>query len=344
MDAKVADLQQQLEKIANDMRRDEKDAARKLDEAAGSIRDKRIREKIRYTKGALQSAGSQYARGMEDDIGANLEALQKKIGDAAGSVGKGSSRTRWRVRRTRRATWCAGWNPFKANCRMANCRKGRIKDSKDNKGSRDSRGSRPARVSRDSRVSRDNQASRGSKVSRDNKASRVRGKASGSAGAGRTERRRRRDQRLRRRRSAQRRLGRRLRPLESRRHPPVPRSVPRVGQRRRRPPPSAAAGRREPARSRRGAAATCARSTTIASTRIPRGLEQLTGRRDREVEEVRVLAAPQGRHRQRFAGAVGFRPGPRGIPSGDRGVPPLAGEEERAAAALGGAPPCARAC
>jgi len=90
MDAKVADLQQQLEKIANEMRRDEKDAARKLDEAAGSIRDKRIREKIRYTKGALQGAGSQYARGMEDDITANLEALQKKVGDAAGAVGKAS--------------------------------------------------------------------------------------------------------------------------------------------------------------------------------------------------------------------------------------------------------------
>jgi hypothetical protein len=90
MDAKVADLQQQLEKLANGMRRDEKDAARKLDEAAGSIRDKRIREKIRYTKGALQGAGSQYARGMEEDIGANLDALQKKIADAAGAVGKSS--------------------------------------------------------------------------------------------------------------------------------------------------------------------------------------------------------------------------------------------------------------
>jgi hypothetical protein len=93
MDAKVADLQQQLEKLANQMRRDEKDAARKLDEAAGSIRDKRIREKIKYTQRALQQgAGSQqqYARGMEDDIGANLDALQRKIGEAAGSVGKQS--------------------------------------------------------------------------------------------------------------------------------------------------------------------------------------------------------------------------------------------------------------
>src|SRR5205814_8102567 len=91
MDQKVADLQAQLEKLANQMRRDEKDAARKLDEAAGSIRDKRIREKIRYTQRALQQgAGSQqqYARGMEDDIGANLDALQRKVADAAGAVGK----------------------------------------------------------------------------------------------------------------------------------------------------------------------------------------------------------------------------------------------------------------
>ena len=93
MDAKVADLQSQLEKLANQMRRDEKDAARKLDEAAGSIRDKRIREKIRYTQRALQQgAGSQqqYARGMEDDISANLDALQRRIADAAGAVGKQS--------------------------------------------------------------------------------------------------------------------------------------------------------------------------------------------------------------------------------------------------------------
>src|SRR5207253_1693294 len=90
MDAKVADLQQQLERLANQMRRDEEEAARKLDEAAGSIRDKRIREKIRYTQRVIQQGGQQSARGMEDDIGANLDALQKKIGDAASAVGRQS--------------------------------------------------------------------------------------------------------------------------------------------------------------------------------------------------------------------------------------------------------------
>jgi hypothetical protein len=85
MDAKVADLQQQLEKLANETRRDEKDASRRLDEAAGSIRDKKIREMIRYSKATLQGTG---ARGMEETIGTNLDALQKKIADAASAMGK----------------------------------------------------------------------------------------------------------------------------------------------------------------------------------------------------------------------------------------------------------------
>ena len=88
MDAKVADLQNQLEKLANDMRRDEKDAARKLDEASGSIRDKRIREMIRYSRAALNGSPNQYARAMEESIGSNLDALSKKIGEAAGAMGK----------------------------------------------------------------------------------------------------------------------------------------------------------------------------------------------------------------------------------------------------------------
>jgi DNA-directed RNA polymerase subunit F len=90
MDGKVADLQQQLERLANETRRDEKDASRKLDEAAGSIRDKKIREMIRYSKATLQGSGSQYARGMEETIGNNLDALQKKIADASAAMGKAS--------------------------------------------------------------------------------------------------------------------------------------------------------------------------------------------------------------------------------------------------------------
>jgi hypothetical protein len=88
MDQKVASLQDQLEKLANGARRDAKDAARKLDEAAGGITDKRVREKIRYTKNTLQGQASEYARAMESDIQANLEALRNKIGEAQKAFGQ----------------------------------------------------------------------------------------------------------------------------------------------------------------------------------------------------------------------------------------------------------------
>jgi hypothetical protein len=88
MDKAVADLQSQLEKIANEARRDDRDAARKLDEAAGSITDKRIREKIRYTRNTVRGNANEYARAMEADIGANLQELQKKIAGAADAFGE----------------------------------------------------------------------------------------------------------------------------------------------------------------------------------------------------------------------------------------------------------------
>ena len=88
MDAKVGDLQDQLEKLANNARSGDKPVARKLDEAAGSITDKRIREMIRYTKNQLSGSPSEYAKGIETQIGANLEGLQKKIAEAAAAFGQ----------------------------------------------------------------------------------------------------------------------------------------------------------------------------------------------------------------------------------------------------------------
>jgi hypothetical protein len=88
MDQKLGDLQDQLEKLANDARANTRDAARKLDEAAGSITDKRMREKVRYTKNTLRGQPSEYARAMEADIQANLDALKNKIGEAQAAFGQ----------------------------------------------------------------------------------------------------------------------------------------------------------------------------------------------------------------------------------------------------------------
>src|SRR5439155_16286485 len=87
MDRKVGDLQKQLEQLGNETRRDEKDASRKLDDAANMIRDKRIREKIRYSRGTLGGQPGEFARAMEQDIGGNLSALEQKVGEAAAAMG-----------------------------------------------------------------------------------------------------------------------------------------------------------------------------------------------------------------------------------------------------------------
>ena len=89
MDQKLGQLQDSLEKLANDARGSSKDAARKLDEAAGSITDKRLREKVRYTRNTLRSnQPGDYAKAMEADIQSNLEALKNKIGDAQSAFGQ----------------------------------------------------------------------------------------------------------------------------------------------------------------------------------------------------------------------------------------------------------------
>ncbi|PYR22114.1 MAG: hypothetical protein DMF98_20890 [Acidobacteria bacterium] len=103
MDAKVADLQQQLEKLANETRRDQREASRKLDEAAGSIRDKKIREMIRYSKNTLSGSATQYARGMEETI----TRCRRKSAMPPPRWARRRSRIRWRAPPTRRATWCA---------------------------------------------------------------------------------------------------------------------------------------------------------------------------------------------------------------------------------------------
>ncbi len=84
----VNDLEADLDQLARDWRREQRDAARALAEAAGSIRDNRLADKIRYSKGVVQQRTPEYARNFEEQIGADLEELRQLIEDAAGAVGE----------------------------------------------------------------------------------------------------------------------------------------------------------------------------------------------------------------------------------------------------------------
>ena len=84
----VEQLEKQLDRTAGDMFRNERDASRKLTEAANGIRDKRIRDKIRYSESMLRGGGQTAdVASFDRDIQNNLEDLKNKIAEAASAVG-----------------------------------------------------------------------------------------------------------------------------------------------------------------------------------------------------------------------------------------------------------------
>src|SRR6185436_3988880 len=82
----AAGLENQLDRMARDARATNKDAARKLQEAADGIRDRKLRDKIRYSKGVVKSGAAEQARQLEAEIGSDIGNLQRKLGEAAGAA------------------------------------------------------------------------------------------------------------------------------------------------------------------------------------------------------------------------------------------------------------------
>jgi len=83
----VDNIERQLDRTASDFRRERQQASRKVQEAADAIRDSRLRDKIRYSKGVVQGAPPDQAAGFEEQIGADIEAVEAKLREAAGAVG-----------------------------------------------------------------------------------------------------------------------------------------------------------------------------------------------------------------------------------------------------------------
>jgi hypothetical protein len=84
----VANLESHLDRMAREGRSEQKEASRKIQDAANSIRDSKLKEKIRYSKGVVQGRSPEYAQNFENLIGEDVENLQQKLEDAAGSIGK----------------------------------------------------------------------------------------------------------------------------------------------------------------------------------------------------------------------------------------------------------------
>ena len=82
----VADIEGRLDRMSAEARREQREASRKLQEAANAIRESRLRERILFSKGVVQSGSPEYARNMEEQIGSSVDDVKRRIEEAAGAV------------------------------------------------------------------------------------------------------------------------------------------------------------------------------------------------------------------------------------------------------------------
>ena len=88
MTAEVADLERQLDNTSADFRRDEREASRRLQEAADSIRRNKLKEKIRYSRGVILGRAPEYSVAFEQQIGADIEVIRQALTEAQAAVGQ----------------------------------------------------------------------------------------------------------------------------------------------------------------------------------------------------------------------------------------------------------------
>ena len=88
MGAEVGELEASLDQLSRDARRDQPEASRRLGEAAGEIRESKIREKILYSRGVVQQRSKDYARNFEQHIEGTLGELEERLAEAAAAIGE----------------------------------------------------------------------------------------------------------------------------------------------------------------------------------------------------------------------------------------------------------------
>ena len=91
----VQALEQQLDRMASDTRSSAATASRALREAASGIRENKLREKIRYSKGVVRGRPGEAAQQFEAEIGKDVDQLSRQVTSAAQALreAKGDSRS-----------------------------------------------------------------------------------------------------------------------------------------------------------------------------------------------------------------------------------------------------------
>lgn len=97
MAEEVDQLESELDRLARDTHGEQPEASERLRAAVKDTRDKRLQDKIRYSRGVMAERSPEYAEAFEESIAGDLEALRDGIADAAGRMGEPEGRRRERV-------------------------------------------------------------------------------------------------------------------------------------------------------------------------------------------------------------------------------------------------------
>ncbi|MFQ5789476.1 MAG: hypothetical protein ACE5JI_03280 [Acidobacteriota bacterium] len=88
LDRELADLESQMDRMARESRNEQKAASRKLEEAAKAIRESKLKERIRYSKGVVQARSPEFAERLEEQIQRDIGHLVDRIREASGAIGQ----------------------------------------------------------------------------------------------------------------------------------------------------------------------------------------------------------------------------------------------------------------
>ncbi len=93
----VARLETEADRLAREGRREQPNAANRLREAAETIRDQRVKDKIEFSKSVMRGGSPEYANAFEGQIGDNIAEAAENLREAVGAL-RGESATRTQER------------------------------------------------------------------------------------------------------------------------------------------------------------------------------------------------------------------------------------------------------
>ena len=79
MNEEVADLEREIDRLASDAREDQREASNRLREAATTIRDDKLKERFRYSRGLIGVQDREYTREFEAETTRIVEELQEEL-------------------------------------------------------------------------------------------------------------------------------------------------------------------------------------------------------------------------------------------------------------------------